>query len=265
MSSINDQLFSAAVNTDKKIIRDLLKNKDIDFNYKNNVGETILMVLCIYDHEDIVEEIIHMDIPGIDYYIKDNDGDFLLLILCYYGKIDILNLLITKIDINKCINDSNLHGYTMLNAACLKNHTNIVKCLLKYSSLDINAKCINNEYSILHIACMKNNKEIVYELLQRQDIDINTIDSHNATPLIIMCFRDNDYIVNLLLNHKNINYTYAAIIDILGGKVDALTVSRRYNRNKIIVLLLHKMLQDLSFMIPVLSSDILRHIVEEYI
>lgn len=186
------------------------------FTQKNESGNTILNIACSKRDLKTVDKIINYVMNpdnGIDYNNPDEfdinqessckvaplhsicqiDSDELLL--------PVLNkiLSIESLDINSKASN----GFeTALHFACLQNNKTIVDTLIKYPSIDPNARD-NNGNTPLLIAALKDEYGIIKRLLRLESIDVNlSLPLSNKTPLYIACERWNFKIVKLLLNDQ---------------------------------------------------------------
>ena len=106
---------------------------------------------------------------------------------------------------------------TALFASVEKENVKIVKFLLSFPNIDVNAFPMN-KHSALHLAVEKGNIEIVKLLLTKEDIDVNKyciyeLDRNGVylerkekkTPLYLAVEKENIEIVKLLISHPNID------------------------------------------------------------
>jgi len=110
-----------------------------------------------------------------------------------------------------------------------------VKILLKQKDVDLNLN--QGKLGLLHLAYWDYNYEMMKFLLQDQRIDVNWKNSQGASLLFLACRDENFPLIQLLLNHPNINPNS---ID-LEGHYTPLHYTSFHNQTKVAKLLLsHK-------------------------
>ena len=86
--------------------------------------------------------------------------------------------------------------------ACYEGRLDIVKWMIKFTSVNINFKW---KFTPLGVACKMGHTEIVYLLLKSQNIDTNCLDARGLTPLLAVCrckYSQNS-MLKYLLTHVN--------------------------------------------------------------
>src|SRR3990167_9465828 len=94
---------------------------------------------------------------------------------------------------------------SLLQMAACHGDVGVVRSLLQYSDLDVNAG--NRMFAALTIAAQNGHLEVVQALLQRADVDVNHRESDGATALIIASQLGHFEIVKTLLNDPDIKVT----------------------------------------------------------
>jgi len=214
-------LIAAEKNTNEKIIRELLKSKNIEDDEKLNAlwhslgnkninvfiillketkgenssipktGTTILMQACKEENKDIVNLLIK---NGAKVNEQDKDGNTALMIACQKNNLDIVNsLLSAKADVNLSSND----GYSAFSDAYFMHHEkDILNALIK-AGADVNVQ--NEGKTPLMEECFSNNIDMVKTLIAA-GANVNSKDNDGLTSLHIACMVENLDIVNNLIS-----------------------------------------------------------------
>jgi len=117
------ELFNAVTCNNIRLIKELIKEKRVNVNMKNEDGWTAVMYAIVYDYEhtNCIRALIK---AGADVNAKDKDGFTPLMIASMYGHIDCIRELI-KAGAN--VNLKNKNGETALMIAEKYGYTNCVK------------------------------------------------------------------------------------------------------------------------------------------
>ncbi|MBO7429782.1 MAG: SUMF1/EgtB/PvdO family nonheme iron enzyme [Spirochaetia bacterium] len=219
ISDTEGLLIAAEKNTNEKIVKELLKSKNIEdkekyaalwtsmenknievFNvllkatkgentYQNNTGTTILMRACEKGKTDIVKLLVE---AGANVNNKRKNGDTAFSIACSerFQNTDIINLLLAAgADVNTADED----GKTPLIKACISDDLNMINILIK-ARADVNAKD-KNGYTPLMVS---SNTDIVKDLLAAgADVKIKAADGFTA--LVQAYNLNNNEIKNILI------------------------------------------------------------------
>lgn len=98
------------------------------------------------------------------------------------------------------INETDEYGNTALHIAVIKNIPKMVQLLIKKGAkVDIFNK---KKHTPIHLAVMESSKQCVKELLESS---INIKDDDGDTPLALAIIKGDTHIIDLLLNHQNID------------------------------------------------------------
>jgi ankyrin repeat protein len=176
--------------TDSDIVKMLL-DKDIDINSKNNDGA---IALHLATDSNIVKMLLDKD---IDINSKNNDGEIALHLVARSNHINIVEILL-----DRGININNSNGFTALHIAAKKGNSNVVEILLA-RGIDINSKTNVVYYTALHLAALKGHSNIV-EMLLNRDININSKTNDDRTALHWAANGGFKNCVEMLLNRADI-------------------------------------------------------------
>lgn len=219
ISDTEGLLIAAEKNTNKKIVKELLKSKNIEeyeklealwismgnknievfkmllketkgANSSMNNGKTILMEACEEGNVDIVNLLIK---AGADVNFEQDNEMTPLLYACENEDIKIINMLLTaKADVNA----QNIIGVTALLFASRNLDKNVIDALLT-AGADVNLSD-SVGYTALMAACERNNLEVVKTLIEAK-ADVNAHDENGKTALMFACQRGDKDIVDILL------------------------------------------------------------------
>lgn len=205
------------------ILKFILDNFDIDINYQRNDKSSALMIVCKNCNiESSIETLkLLLDIEGIDVNLKNNEGWTALMIASRYSSTtsnnEAVNLLCNHNDIK--INEKNCLGYSALMMASrfsnLESNIDTVKILLQHKDIDVNITDYK-DYSILMNICKNINStssiDTLKLLLAHKNIDINYQNKKGWNILLFTIrYADNEEVIRLLLNHKDIKIYHNAI------------------------------------------------------
>ncbi len=198
----------------KSELHELLKHED--YNAKNNMGETVLMIAFMCKDAYTVKKIL--EIKNLDINAKDNNGNTALIHACseYYNYSGMIRELL-RYDKSIDINVKNKYGLTALMVSCYHGFSYIVRELLQNESLDYNAKnmygntalmiLISNRYGFQknHTKYKEYNK-ILTELLGLKDLDCFAENDDGDTTLEVAHIGGHDAVINVIKEriYKNI-------------------------------------------------------------
>lgn len=178
-----------------KVVRVLLRAKNINVNSMDADGKTALIRASFMGHEKIVEALLEN--PHIILNVADKNGKTALIWAAERGHIQCVSALRKKSDILLCAKDR--MGDTALILAARNHHAKVVQELLSSMGPDeINA--INNEGgTALQELAWNGEHECVDTLLQIRDTHPNTKDSWGFTPLMLAARKGHAKVVTTLL------------------------------------------------------------------
>ena len=223
ISDADGLIIAAKKNTNEKIVKELLKSKNIEegqrlealwYSMENKnievfkvllkdtkganscitkTKETILMRACEFNSEEVVKILIKND---ADVNARDKEGRTALMIACDEGNKEIVNaLLAAGADVN--IKDKN--GTTLLMTACEKGDLDLVNAFIE-AKADVNAQNDKGKTALM-VACDEGNKEIVNALLAA-GADVNIKDKNGTTLLMTACEKGDLDLVNAFIEAK---------------------------------------------------------------
>ena len=223
ISDADGLIIAAKKNTNEKIVKELLKSKNIEegqrlealwYSMENKnievfkvllkdtkganscitkTKETILMRACEFNSEEVVKILIKND---ADVNARDKEGRTALMIACDEGNKEIVNaLLAAGADVN--IKDKN--GTTLLMTACEKGDLDLVNAFIE-AKADVNAQNDKGKTALM-VACDEGNKEIVDALI-RAGADVNIKSNNGTTLLMTACEKGDLDLVNALIEAK---------------------------------------------------------------
>ena len=179
-----------------KIVEALIRADDINLNEIDEDGDSSLHIACMEGHTEIVKALIG---AGADRDVTDSQGKTPLGIACAMGWTEVVKALIEAgADLNK----GNMWGETPLQHACVSGHTKIVEALIGADDINLNEVVLYRQ-TPLTTACEMGHTEIVKKLLEK-NADPN-IQGSFGNPIMNASFRGKTEIVEILLQHKDIN------------------------------------------------------------
>lgn len=201
-------LYRACENGHVEVVRVLL-TADLDVNHARDNGQTPLYIASRNGNEEIVRALLT---KGADVNKAKNDGETPLMIACWSGHLDVVRALLESgVDVNYQDN-----GDTALYMACLMNRAEVVRALLEYGA---NVNSQNHGETPLILVCnhsypikfednspYQKSLKVVRALLEF-GADVNYRQNNGVTALLLACARDNDEIVQELLN-RNASFDY---------------------------------------------------------
>jgi ankyrin repeat protein len=171
----------------------------LSYNIKDDNGNSLLHLSCIYDNEDIfnflltynlnnVNEINYVGYSVLHYIAFYSRSNMLINISLYTNKFDILTI------------DNN----TPLHIICKKGNVNFAKLYINFSK---NFVALNKDGKTpILMALESNNNDILKFLLYNKHFNVNDqIDKYKNTLLHYACKYDLDDLLDILLLDKAIN------------------------------------------------------------
>ena len=174
----------------QKIILFLLQ-LEININYQNELGDTILMLASRNGHHQVVELLLSKD-PDIN--IQNNEGMTALMFASGKGHHQVVEFLLSK---DPDINIRNTDGWTALMFGCIFGHHKIVEFLLSKDP-DINIQNNDKRTALMHAS--HNGHHQVVELLLNKDPDINIRNNEGMTALMFASGMGHHQVVEFLLS-----------------------------------------------------------------
>ncbi|EAU83789.2 hypothetical protein CC1G_07524 [Coprinopsis cinerea okayama7 len=155
----------------------LLAHKDIQLNFKDDWGETLLMRLVpLWGTEDLVGRLLQH--PNINVNLTSKKGLTALMLAADAGRAGALRLLLRHKDIQP--NLENPGGWTALLMAAQKGHEAAVEALLQDGAVDVNFAVQGSGYTALMLAKAP---AVVSLLLKRKDIRTDLKNNEGYTAL----------------------------------------------------------------------------------
>ena len=170
-------------------------------NTRNAGGSTCLTLACSLGHVKIVRELLKqkdLDVNG------DSNGCSPLLVACMEGHWGVVCELLKHKDVD--VNATCQGGHTGLIIAVAFGHVNSVCMLLRHNNVDANIKNDDGD-TCLTLACRLGCFKIVREILRHDDLDVNVRDSNGCTPLLVACRERHWGIVGELLKQEKVDVT----------------------------------------------------------
>jgi ankyrin repeat protein len=124
-------LMYASLNGNIHIVRELLKHKDINLNLQNTNGETALILASNNGELDIVRALLGC--KTIDVNHEDEFGNTALIVACNNGDLEIVQAMLNCATID--VNHENILGMTALRYAKEKGYSEVLECLESYKKV----------------------------------------------------------------------------------------------------------------------------------
>ena len=181
-------------------------------NKLNDCGWSMFHYLSSYGYFEIVEFLIKNTDINVNYK-EYGEGDA-LIVAVKNEEIDLIKPLLLNKELRF---DIKCKLSIPLNKAVLKNNAEIVKLLVNHKNIDVNLISYSNGHreSALITAIRNNYIDILKLLLNHQSIDVNQkllnyngekdVMEPKETPLMVAIQNENIEIIKLLLEHKNID------------------------------------------------------------
>ncbi len=190
---------------DVDLVRELLKVKGINSEYRNDAEETTLMLAAKNGHVDVVGELIAVRKINVD--AKDKMDNTVLMLAAQNGHVGVIRVLLDNFNIN--LNARNLYGRTALMLAAENGHMDVIRELLAFAaSTHINILHVvdNTGNYALMLAAQNGHDDAVETLLDASDdIDVNSKNLKHQTALLLAAKNGHVDVVASLLGVKNID------------------------------------------------------------
>jgi ankyrin repeat domain-containing protein 50 len=200
--STNDRgklLLVAILGGYSEIIKPLLETEDVDLNYRNNVGRTVLSVAAASHHYEVMELIIKHE--GLNLIYKNNEGGKMLMHTARAGNYNVVKLLLEKEEVELDSKDDE-YGLTALSWAAKNGYCQIVKLLMRKEGVKFNSMDITGR-TPLSWAAANGHCNVVELLLDEDEVERNTTDYFSRTPLSLAAEAGHFELVRLLLTRDD--------------------------------------------------------------
>ena len=174
--------YNACKNGHYNIVKYLLNNFDINYNYLNKDEETCIEVACMNENISVVKLLL----KKTDIIINPE----LFSTCCLLENNEIIKILLEHDNID-CNYVNKKRNYTPLMISCEVSNESIVNLLLKSKKVDINKKSIKGD-TAFNIACQTANYNIINMFLNHENDNINYNIQNNEgfTPFISYCINN---------------------------------------------------------------------------
>lgn len=208
-------LIAAEKNTNEKIVKELLKSKNIDSDAKNAA-----LLKSLYNKNPEILKVLLKS--GADVNAKDEDsGETLLHLLCQEDKPN-KELVATLIKAKADVNARDDTGMTPLIFACMHGDLELINMLIK-AKADVNAQ---DEMGMTPLLAVCHNPEPnvdIIAVLTRAGADVNAADEDGITPLMVACTKGDKALVDALIAAKaDVNAVVTKEVDGVTEKVTIL-------------------------------------------
>jgi len=200
----NNYLIQFIILYNKYDFIDIFVEKKCKIDIIDNDGKTIMFYAIKYNYYKLLEKLLNIEYVGFPIIdLKDKNKFYPIHYAVLFNNKKILELLLEK---GTDINQKDGNGNTPLMTSIKLKNNKISKFLIENKKININT--INNiGETVLHIACNYEQDTIVELLLNHSEIDINIQDLQNKyTPLMYGVSLNNFIITQMLINHKKINF-----------------------------------------------------------
>lgn len=203
-----------------KTIKSFFEKQNVNVNYKDKNGFTVLMTESCNNNKEAVQMLLLR--KDLNVNAKNHDGKTACHIAIEGGNLEIADMILARSDLD--INAKDRERETIFMKIVefnLKNKiaNKILKELLIYDRLDMNAKNISGL-----TALMLSSPSAARMLLKTDNINVNSKNVYGATALHCAVIRRCDELVSLLLKNDDIN------LSIKDDKGDtALSLALRYD------------------------------------
>jgi len=191
----------------------LLTGGNIDLDYKNEKGETLLSILtnCIYNHEceddksyiipyiKIITILVQMD---CNFNISiDEEGNTPLMFFIMIEDIYTVNYIVT-FSHNLNVSMKNNKGDTAFSLSLKLNNKNIIEVIMNHPSFDFNYVDQHGNNLLMLYSFLSKNITIIKKVLKRNPKILNQVNDKNENALIIATKLRNSKVIKILLNNK---------------------------------------------------------------
>ena len=195
-------LTAAAENGQLEGLKELLAQKEINVNKRDNISNTPLMLAALNGQTECLKELLAQEIIKLN--VQNNDGWTALKIAARYGKTECLQALLKKPGIKANLGDNN--GWTPLMAAARNGHGDCVQELLEH---DHDVSSINatdyRGYTTLMLAAIGGDERCASLLLQQKGINIHKTNYSGKIALMLAAENGQTKFLKVLLKQKEIN------------------------------------------------------------
>lgn len=168
----------------------LLINKGADLEFKDENGNTALLLAALCGRQELVDEFIYRS----NSQVINKRGHKLLHCAVVGGLLETVKKTVVK----KTINDLDNNGETLIALAIRHGQIAIAQFLFENGAKDLDAK-----NTLLHQAVNSKSLDSVKFVLDKfGKATLDTVDQQHSTPLWLAVFNDSDEIVNYLLNEN---------------------------------------------------------------
>jgi len=243
---VNRMIYKRTLAEDKrkceKEIIEFMKRNEINVNYINETGKTILMNACINGLENVCLEVIKRREYEILINKHDIRGQIILHQAYDYGMFKLTEKLMENKRININYPDRQF-GETILFKACRKRDKRNIEKILK-RGIDVMIPN-NNGLMALDVAIMYDIESIAFKIIKRIEEEEKTrgIEYNYETALILSCQElAMENVAIKLIKKRNIDVNINKTIRYLGLYTSdtPLTIACTYNRKKIVSELLKR-------------------------
>ena len=224
-----------------KMLEILLRQSNIDVNAQDNDGYTALIIAAGEGEIKVVKELIKCKEIKLD--IINNKRNNAIMEADQNDRKDVVQELLKQEYFRKNINYKNKEGRSLLSIAAVEGHTGLVNLFLKQKDnkgnpiVDVN---VQNEYgnTPLMLALYNNHFEIVNKLLNQDNIDVTLDDQFRQTALMFSVYKGIYSITKKILERTptDLLRTYMNIKSV--NQVTAMTAAVFNNNAKMVKLLL---------------------------
>ncbi|WBA83425.1 ankyrin repeat domain-containing protein [Endozoicomonas sp. GU-1] len=196
-------LFST-LQSDSEKFKILCKHPVIDFNSKNEQGQTLLMIAAKYGKTEQLK--LFLAKKGSKVNVQDMNGYTALSLAAANGQMECLTLLLTRDDIK--LNLESNDGWTALKLAAKHGRTDCLKMLLKQQKINVDLR-FKNSWTPLMAAARCGHGDCVKALLDHDASSINEQNREGYTALMLAVIKGDERCVSLLfqLSDSGINTT----------------------------------------------------------
>ena len=183
----------AAMNNQEKLIKELVsKNKAIDVNVQDNMGNTALICAARNGHFAVVQALLA---KGANVNVQTKYGGTALICAAKNGHVEVVHALLAK---GSGVNKKNNYGNTALICAANNGHVEVVHALLAKGA-KVNEK--NNGGDTALILAANNGHVEVVEALLEKGVDLNVKNNYSDTALIWASYKGHVEVVEALLEN----------------------------------------------------------------
>lgn len=179
-----------------KYVREILMDKEIKVDTRDNGGRTALSWAAGNGHEAVVKMLLDNETPAV-LELADFYGETPFFFAVHGGREALVKLLLERNDVNT--NSRSRGDETPLLCAIRNEHENIVELLLTRDDVDINSK--DNLGRTPLVLAVRINNEALVKMLLAKNPDVNGFDYLGSNPWIISVRNKNEAIKKMLVEH----------------------------------------------------------------